>query len=98
MDIHEGGIKMCNLLQEHEHEIRQFCKENDLDVENVFRFPKCGDSNTVFVQKFVKEQYNGQGLMDERPMPVVLCIYRQKDDSIRIETTEYTERYLGIRK
>lgn len=88
---------MCKLFNQWENEIRDYCKNNNLDFEKAKKMPKSWGKDDIALQ-YVDPNCNaikkGLGLLDETPAPVVLWI-KKINGNLVFEQTEYTKTYLS---
>lgn len=83
---------MCKLFDDWSNDIRNYCRDNNLDFEKAKNLSQCWGSNFLALQ-YHDENKQTKGLLDETPMPVVLVI-EKKDSNLVFTQTEYTAKYL----
>ena len=84
---------MCARFEEWKTGIKDYCEKNGLSYEKAEAMVKSSNENTLLLQYYDPES-GKNGLLDERPMPAVLWIYKGTD-GLRFEQTEYTREYLA---
>lgn len=83
---------MCKLFNQHKEEIRLYCEQNGLNFDIAQALPQCWGKNDIWLQYHDQEK-GREGLRDETPAPIVLIIHIE-NEGVRIEKTEFTDRYL----
>ena len=87
---------MCKLFNDWTPEIKDYCRENNLSFEKAEKMSKCWGKNDIILQYYDKNLENRRsGLLDETPMPIVLCITKN-GNTLEFEQTEYTQKYLAL--
>lgn len=84
---------MCQLFNQWENEIKDYCVKNNLDFNKAKKMPKCWGKDIVALQ-FIDKEKGKMGLLDDTPAPAVLWIKRINGELI-FEQTEYTRKYLS---
>lgn len=85
---------MCRRFEEWSSEIKKYCEENNLDFEKAKKMVKNWGKDDLMLQCYDTNMAKGLGLLDERPMPLVLYIHMGKNGELIFEQTEYTRQYL----
>jgi len=84
---------MAKIIVTYKKEIEEYCVENNLSVEKVFRAPRCYDHKSLILQHHDPEK-GKMGMLDETPAAVTLAVFLE-DGKLRFEQTEHTRKYLG---
>ncbi|MCM1023264.1 MAG: hypothetical protein NC395_04315 [Prevotella sp.] len=84
---------MCKLFDEWSPQIEKFCNENGFDFEKAKKLSKSWGKDNLALQHYDPEK-GKMGLRDETPMPLVLRIKKNPDDTLEFVQTEYTKKYL----
>ena len=86
---------MCKLFNDWTPQIKEYCIQNNLSFEKAEKMSKCWGKNDVILQYYDENEENkGLGLLDETPMPIVLCITKNGNE-LKFEQTEHTHKYLS---
>ena len=88
---------MCKLFNDWSEEIKLYCQQNDLSFDKAQKMSKSWGKSDVILQYYDPNSESvkkGLGLLDETPMPVVLCITKI-GNKLCFEQTEYTRKYLA---
>jgi hypothetical protein len=87
---------LCELIKNHEADIRRYCEKNDLSYSALISSILSWDDKEVFVFDSTPDPEREKlGLADNIPMTIVLEIYLEKG-RLRFEQTEHTHKYLGV--
>ena len=84
---------MCARFEEWKDSIRHYCEENGLSYQKACEMAK-GANEDMLILQFHDPAKGKMGLLDETPMPAVLFVFRE-GNGVRIEKTEFTEKYLA---
>ena len=85
---------MCKLFEEWSPQIEEYCRKNELSFEKAKTMSQCWGNNDLILQYYDKTKSSRLGLLDETPMPIVLCITKNGNE-LEFEQTEYTNMYLA---
>jgi len=84
---------MCKLFDEWSNEIKSFCANNSLDFDKAKSMSQSWGKDFVALAYYDKSK-GTNGLLDDKPMPLVLLI-KKTSDGLSFEQTENTKKYIG---
>ncbi len=87
---------MCQRFNEWSEAIRSYCEQNGLSFERAKSMVKGTGKDMLVLQYFdpnTDRTLLQRGLLDEKPMPVVLWVFK-KNGTFEFQQTEYTKKYL----
>ena len=87
---------MCKIFKKYRNEIIQYCEENKLDYNKIFKSAKSYNNELVFVQSPGLIELNEEDKWRcDIPAPITLKMFA-KDNKLEFEQTEYTRKYLSV--
>jgi len=87
-------IRIREIVNERKPEVEQYCADNNLSSEKIFKSPCSCDKTSMFILDEGDPERGKLGLADNVPLPVTLEIYLE-NGKLRFEQTEHTRKYLG---
>jgi len=83
------------ILKEYGDEIRNYCDQNNLSFDRLYKSPCCYDNEELIIQRSERDPEREKlGLMDNVPTPATLEIYLE-NGRLRFVQTEYTHLLLA---
>ncbi len=86
---------MCKLFSDWSTQIEKYCIENQLSYQKVAASAKCWGKDDIIFQHYDKNDSSNRGLLDEKPLPIVLKV-KKKNGTLWFEQTENTRKYLSL--
>ena len=82
--------------EEIEKDLVIYCKENNLDYKALLKMPYgiYGEKENKLEFYYYEEQEDSSGLLDDKPMPILLKI-EKRGKEVLFEQTENTLKYLS---
>jgi hypothetical protein len=87
-------IRIREIINERRAEVEQYCAENNLSSEKIFKSPGSCDKTSMFILGEGDPERAKLGLADNVPLPIALEIYLE-NGKLRFEQTEHTRKLLG---
>jgi hypothetical protein len=88
-------IRLRKIIDERRTEVEQYCANNNLSSEEIFKRPCSCDKTSIFILGDGDPERAKLGLADNVPLPIALEIYLE-NGGLRFEQTEHTLKYLGV--
>ena len=87
---------MCKIFEKYRNEIIQYCEENKLDYNKIFKSAKSFNNELVFLQQpgLVELKEEDKWRCDI-PAPITLKMFA-KNNKLEFEQTEYTRQCLSL--
>ena len=86
---------MCKIFEKYHDEIVQYCIDNNLDSNKVFKSAKSFNNELVFLQHPNLNKNIGDKWRDDIPASITLKMFA-KDNKLLFEQTEHTREYLSV--
>ena len=83
------------VLKPFETELKEYCKENNLNFSKVDSSPKCGNKSILFIQ-YVDFSKPIEGITNEEPAEILLTVIKNNDGTVSIEKGANADKYLHL--